>query len=86
MAPAAAQLEVTHATEAPAFERPPRHFSGRLLGTVGRFVAAAAPAPVAAQLAGATAELLAAPQVSAHEEPYVRRAALFAASQVTSPS
>lgn len=57
-------------------------FSGRLLGTVGRLTAAAAPAPVAGQLAGAAAELLSLPAVAAHEEAYVRRNALFAASQV----
>lgn len=37
---------------------------GRLLATLGRFVVAAAPAPVTAQLASATIELLRAPQVA----------------------
>jgi len=57
-------------------------FSGRLLGTVGRLTAAAGPAAPAGQLAGAAAELLSLPAIAAHEEPYVRRNALFAASQV----
>ena len=54
----------------------------RLLTTLGRFVAAAAPAPVTAQLASTTLELLRAPQVAAHPQPFVRRAALYAAAEV----
>ena len=56
--------------------------AGRLLGTVGRFTAAAAPAPAAAQIAAASAELLCHPSIAGHPEPFVRRSALFAAAQV----
>jgi hypothetical protein len=56
--------------------------AGRLLGTVGRFTAAAAPAPAGAQIAAASAELLCHPSVAGHPEPFVRRSALFAAAQV----
>lgn len=59
-----------------------RRCTGRLLGTVGRFTAAAAPAPAAAQIAAASAELLCHPSIAGHPEPFVRRSALFAAAQV----
>ena len=42
---------------------------GRLLATLGRFVAAAAPAPVTAELAAATIEMLRMPQVTLHPPP-----------------
>ena len=42
----------------------------------------AAPAPVTAPLAAAVLELLCAPAVHAHPQPFVRRSALVAASQV----
>jgi hypothetical protein len=54
----------------------------RVLTTLGRFVAAAAPAPVTARLAASTLELLRTPQVAAHPQPFVRRAALYAAAEV----
>lgn len=48
----------------------------------GTFVECAAPAAVTLRLAAALLELLAAPEVHAHAEPYVRRSALIAVSQV----
>lgn len=48
----------------------------------GTFVEAAAPAPVSLQLAAAVLELIASSPVGRHAQPYVRRAALVAASQV----
>lgn len=48
----------------------------------GTFVECAAPAPVTAPLAAAVLELLCAPAVHAHPQPFVRRSALVAASQV----
>ena len=48
----------------------------------GTFVEAAAPAPVSLQLAAAVLELLSSSPVGYHVQPYVRRAALVAASQV----
>lgn len=56
--------------------------AGQLLGTVGRFTKAAAPAPEAAELADTAAALLQLPAVAGHPEPHVRRNALFAATQV----
>ncbi|KAK9822493.1 hypothetical protein WJX81_003452 [Elliptochloris bilobata] len=55
---------------------------GRLLTTLGTLVECAAPAPVTAHLAAAVLELLSAPSVHAHPQPFVRRSALVAASQV----
>jgi len=55
---------------------------GQLLGTVGRFTKAAAPAPEAAELADTAAALLQLPAVAGHPEPHVRRNALFAATQI----
>jgi len=54
---------------------------GRLLATLGAFAECAAPAPAAAGVAAAVLELLAAPGVHAHPQPFVRRSALVAASQ-----
>jgi len=54
---------------------------GRLLATLGAFAEAAAPAPAGAGVAAAVLELLAAPGVHAHPQPFVRRSALVAASQ-----
>lgn len=48
----------------------------------GTFVECAAPGAVVLRLATALLELLAAPQVHKHPEPFVRRSALIAASQV----
>lgn len=52
------------------------------MGMKGTFVECAAPAAVTLQLASALLELVAAPAVHKHAEPYVRRSALIAASQV----
>ncbi len=46
---------------------------GRLLTTLGGFAEAAAQSLAAAPVAGALLELLRAPAVHAHAEPYVRR-------------
>jgi hypothetical protein len=46
---------------------------GRLLTTLGTFAEAAAQSPAAAPVAGALLELLRAPGVHCHDEPYVRR-------------
>lgn len=51
----------------------------------GTFVECAAPAPATAQLAAAVLELLGAPGVHAHPEPFVRRSVLVAASQAWGP-
>jgi telomere length regulation protein len=53
-----------------------------MIAAQGTFVECAAPAPVTLRLASALLELVASPAVHKHEEPYVRRAALIAASQV----
>ena len=45
----------------------------------------AAPAPATAQLAAAVMELLGAPGVHAHPQPFVRRSVLVAASQAGPP-
>ncbi|EIE21374.1 hypothetical protein COCSUDRAFT_56593 [Coccomyxa subellipsoidea C-169] len=55
---------------------------GRVIVCQGTFVECAAPAGVTLRLAAALLELLAAPEVHAHAEPYVRRSALIAVSQV----
>ncbi|KAK9908206.1 hypothetical protein WJX75_004272 [Coccomyxa subellipsoidea] len=55
---------------------------GRIIVCQGTFVECAAPAAVTLRLAAALLELLAAPEVHAHAEPYVRRSALIAVSQV----
>ena len=54
---------------------------GRLQGC---FVQAASPSVETAQIAATTLEMLRAPQVHGHDQPYVRRCALIAASAVSS--
>ncbi|KAK9822319.1 hypothetical protein WJX74_006980 [Apatococcus lobatus] len=55
---------------------------GRLLLTLGTLTECASPAPATVQLSGALVELIRSPAVHQHAEPFVRRAALVAASQV----